>query len=125
MNPLVICGQLCVVCLQWYFLEYERFRVNAMIDAMKRLGRLFNDYIFLFGWWLFDVRNVDVHLHISIYWSSCRCIADRDVRIHYDVMYVLDWCLIQGQNPLLYAPDVISAISLEIRDMAACDLVHS
>ncbi|KRZ00916.1 hypothetical protein T4B_5032 [Trichinella pseudospiralis] len=31
-------------------------------------------------------QNVDVNLHICIYWNSCRCFADRDMGIHYDVM---------------------------------------
>ncbi|KRZ00602.1 hypothetical protein T4B_5518 [Trichinella pseudospiralis] len=29
-------------------------------------------------------RNVDVNPHLIIYWNSCRCVADRDMKIYYD-----------------------------------------
>ncbi|KRX96511.1 hypothetical protein T4E_9686 [Trichinella pseudospiralis] len=30
-------------------------------------------------------RNVDVNFHLITYWNSCRCVADRDMRIYYDL----------------------------------------
>ncbi|KRZ00472.1 hypothetical protein T4B_7337 [Trichinella pseudospiralis] len=33
-----------------------------------------------------DDQNVDVNPHLITYWNSCRCVADRDMRIYYDVI---------------------------------------
>ncbi|KRY80523.1 hypothetical protein T4D_10790 [Trichinella pseudospiralis] len=88
--------------------------MEAMMDAVMRIGRLFNENVggcmmsddhtcgirqyeehadfkqfIICGQDLVDwkcSRNVDVNPHLIIYWNSCRCVADRDMRIHYDVI---------------------------------------